>query len=112
MNILKAIILDDLIDFIDFWFHHFPKRIIRYFFDQIYIWDKDLKVKANLRNLTKPLYGDYSIIGYLIAFPYRILRISFGFLIYFFILIFYLIFLLFWLFLPIFLLGYGFFLSK
>jgi hypothetical protein len=112
MDILKALILDEIIDFLDFWFHHFPQRVIRNFFDQIYLWDKNLKVKANLRNLTKPLYGDYTIVGYLIAFPYRVLRIFFGLLIYFFIFIFYLFFLLAWLFLPIFLLGYGIFLSK
>jgi hypothetical protein len=112
MDILKALILDEIIDFLDFWFHHFPQRVIRNFFDQIYLWDKNLKVKANLRNLTKPLYGDYTIVGYLIAFPYRVLRIFLGLLIYFFIFIFYLFFLLAWLFLPIFLLGYGIFLSK
>jgi len=112
MHILRALILDDLIDFLDFWFHHFPQRIIRNFFDQIYLWDKNLKVKAHLRNLTKPLYGDYTIVGYLIAFPYRVLRIFFGFLIYFFIFVFYLIFLLGWLILPIFLLGYGILLSR
>jgi len=109
MYILKALILDDLIDFLDFWFHHFPQRVIRNFFDQVYLWDKNLKVKANLRNLTKPLYGDYTLIGYTIAFPYRIFRIFLGLSVYFFIFIFYLIFLLVWLFLPIFLLGYGIF---
>jgi hypothetical protein len=86
--------------------------VIRSFFDQIYHWDKTLKFKAHLRNLTKPLYGDYTLIGYLVAFPYRVLRIFFGLLIYFFIFIFYLIFLLAWLFLPIFLLGYGILFSK
>jgi len=112
MDILRALILDSLIDFLDFWFYHSPQRMIRSFFDQIYIWDKNLKVRANLRNINKPLYGDYSVIGYFIAFPYRVLRIFFGFFIYFFIFIFYLIFLLVWISLPIFLLGYGIFLSK
>jgi hypothetical protein len=112
MDILKALILDDLIDLLDFWFHHFPQRIIRNFSDQIYLWDKSLKVKSNLRNLAKPLYGDYSMVGYLIAFPYRILRIFFGMIVYFFIFIFYLVFLFSWLFLPIFLLGYGILFSK
>jgi hypothetical protein len=112
MDILRALILDEIIDFLDFWFHHFPQGVIRSFFDQIYHWDKTLKFKAHLRNLTKPLYGDYTLIGYLIAFPYRVLRIFFALLIYFFIFIFYLFFLLAWLFLPIFLLGYGFLFSK
>lgn len=112
MDILKVLILDDLIDFLDFWFHHFPKKIIRNFFDQIYLWDKHLKVKANLRNLTKPLFGDYSIIGHAIAFPYRIIRIIFGFFIYLFIFIFYFLFLLLWVVTPVFLLGYGILFSK
>jgi hypothetical protein len=112
MDILRALILDDIIDFLDFWFYHFPQRIIRNFFDQVYLWDKNLKVKANLRNLTKPLYGEYTIIGYLITFPYRFFKIFVGLLIYFLIFIFYLIFLFFWFFLPIFLLGYGIFFSK
>ncbi|GIW67254.1 MAG: hypothetical protein KatS3mg096_122 [Candidatus Parcubacteria bacterium] len=112
MNILRALILDDLIEFLDFWFHHFPQRTIRHFFDQVYLIDKNLKVKANLRNLTKPLYGDHTIIGYLIAFPYRVLRIFFGLVIYFFIFLLYLFFVIFWVFLPIFLLGYGILLAK
>jgi len=112
MDILRALILDDLIEFLDFWFHHFPKRIIRHFFDQIYIWDKTLKVKANLRNITKPLYGDHTIIGHLIAFPYRITRIIFGFLTYLFIFISYFIFLLLWLTGPILILSYGILFSK
>jgi len=112
MNLIRALILDDLIEFLDFWFYHFPKRIVRHFFDQIYLWDKTLKVKANLRNITKPLYGDYTIIGYVIALPYRLIRIFFGFLIYFFIFLFYLAFLLFWLAGPILLLIYGVLFSK
>lgn len=106
-NILKALILDDLIEFVDFWFLHFPRNLIRNYFDQIYSFDVVLKLRANLRNITKPLYGDYSLVGYCIAFPYRVFRIIFALIFYFFIGIFYCIFLIFWLILPIFLLSYG-----
>jgi hypothetical protein len=108
MNFLKALILDDLIEFLDFWFYHFPKRIIRHFFDRIYVLDNDLKVKANLRNLSKPLYGDYTIIGRILALPYRLIKIFLGFVVYFMLLVFYLLFLLLWLTGPFFILSYGF----
>jgi hypothetical protein len=108
MNILRALILDDLIDFLDFWFYHSPKKIIRNFFDQIYFFDKNLKVTTNLRNFNKPLYGDYTFIGYLIAIPYRFIKIIFGFIFYLLIFLIYLAFILIWIFLPIFLLIYGF----
>lgn len=112
MNILRALILDDLIEFLDFWFHHFPQRVIRHFFDQIYLWDKNLRVKSNLRNLTKPLYGDYTIIGYLIALPYRVFRIFFGLLVYLLIFLFYCLFIILWVILPIYLISYGILLAK
>lgn len=112
MNFLKALILDDLIDFLDFWFHHLPKRIIRHYSDILYSFDKYLGFKANLRNITKPLYGDYSIIGYLIAFPYRIIKIFFGLLFYGATFFLYLIIISIILFLPIFLISYGIIFSK
>ncbi len=107
MSFLKALILEDLIDFADFWFHHLPKRIIRNYFDTLYSFDKYLGFKANLRNLTKPLYGDYSIVGYFIAFPYRLIRIFFSFIFYFALFLIYIFFVLIILFLPIFLAIYG-----
>ena len=112
INILKILILDDLITFIDFWFFHFPKILIRNYFNQIYSFDQSLKLKSNLRNITKPLYGDYSIIGYFISFPYRILRVFLAFLFYLFLAIFYIIFLLAWVGFPIFLILHGILLSK
>lgn len=112
LNILKILILDDLLRFLDFWYIHFPRRTIRHYFDQIYFLDRFLKLKANLRNISKPLYGDYTFVGYIIAIPYRIFRIIFGFIIYFFLGIFYLVLFLFWLILPFFLLFYGFLFSK
>ncbi len=112
LKILKVLIIDDLKEFLDFWFLHFPQNWIRSYFDQIYKFDQVLKLKANLRNITKPLYGDYTLIGYAIAFPYRVLRIIFASIFYFFLGLFYSFFLLIWLILPIFLLVYGILLSK
>ena len=111
MNILKALILDDLIEFLDFWFFHFPKSLIRNYFDKIYSFDQILKLKPNLRNLTKPLYGDYTLVGYFIALPYRVLRIILAVIFYFLVAIVYLIFLVIWLFSPLFLI-YGILFSK
>ncbi|GIW65141.1 MAG: hypothetical protein KatS3mg093_120 [Candidatus Parcubacteria bacterium] len=107
MTFLRIILLDDLIDFIDFWFHHFPKRIVRNFFDLLYYLDKFLGLKANLRNITKPFFRDFSVIGYAIALPFRLFRIFIGGIIYFFIAVIYLVFIIIWLLLPIFLLSYG-----
>ncbi len=111
-DILKVLILDDLLEFLDFWFLHFPKILIRNYFNQIYSFDQILKLKANLRNLTKPLYGDYTFIGYFFAFPYRIFRVAFSLFFYFLIAIFYLFFLVLWLILPFFLILYGVLFSK
>lgn len=107
MTFLKVILLDDLIDFLDFWFHHFPRRIIRLFFDFVYYADKFFAVRANIRNFTKPLFGDYSIIGYAITFVYRSLKIVSGCSLYFFVFCGYFIFIIGWLLLPIILLTYG-----
>jgi hypothetical protein len=107
MIFLKIIFLDDLIDFIDFWFHHFPRRITRSFFDFIYYLDKFFGLKANLRNLTQPLFRDFSIVGYAIAFSYRLIKVFTSGIIYLFVALLYLIFLILWIFLPIFLLIYG-----
>lgn len=111
-TIIKILIVDDIINFLDFWFHHFPKRIIRDYFDKIYIFEGIFRVRSNLRNITKPLYGDYTLIGYLIAVPYRFLRIIFGLFFYGFVLFFYIVFLLIWIFLPLILLINGFLLEK
>ncbi len=112
MNILKALILDDLIDFVDFWFNHLPRRVIRHYFDNIYSFEKYIGLRTNLRNISKPLYGDYTFIGYCIAFPYRIIRITFGFIFYILLAFIYLLIILGILFLPIFLLSYGVIFSK
>lgn len=112
INILKFLILDDLLEFLDFWFLHFPKNLVRNFFDQVYDFDRVLKFKANIRNITKPLYGDYTFLGYAIALPYRMIMITFALIVYFLLAIFYFIFLIFWLSLPFFLLSYGILFSK
>ncbi len=112
LHVLKALFFDDLLEFLDFYFFHFPRNLVRDFFDQVYSFDKTLKFKANLRNLTKPLYGDNTFLGYVFAFPYRLLRISLALIFFFVLALFYLIFLFLWLILPFALLGYGFFLSK
>lgn len=108
MNFLKVIFLDDLIDFLDFWFYHFPQRMIRSFFDFVYYTDKFFTLRANIRNFTKPLFGDYSPIGYVISFIYRSFKIITGCLIYFLVFCGYCIFIISWLLLPVFLLIYGF----
>jgi hypothetical protein len=112
MGFLKALFLDDLIDFLDFWFHHLPRRILRHYFDTLHSFEREFAFKANLRNLTKPLYGDYTVIGYLIAFPYRVIRIILSLLFALFLSFFYLIFILVILLLPIFLISYGVIFSK
>lgn len=103
MKILKALILDDLIDFLDFYFHHFPQKILRKYFDNIYSWESSIKLRANLRNFFKPLYGDYSVLGRVIGLVYRTISILFGTIFYSLLFLVYLFFVLIWLGLPIFL---------
>jgi hypothetical protein len=112
MNIIKALFLDELIEFFDFWFHHLPKRIIRNYFDTVYSFEGNLKFRTNLRNIFKPLYGDYTIIGRIISFTYRIIKIIFALFFYLFLALIYLIILIFTLLLPFFFLIYGNILSK
>ncbi|MCS7200625.1 MAG: hypothetical protein NZ822_00500 [Patescibacteria group bacterium] len=107
MIFLKILILDDLIEFIDFWFHHFPQKTIRSFFDFVYLTDRYLNFRPNLRNITKPLFGDFSLVGYAIALPYRLIKLILGFIFYLAVALLYLLFLGLWLLLPIFLLFYG-----
>ena len=44
--------------------------------------DRTLAFKITLRNIFKPLYGDYSFAGHLIAFPFRIVRLFVSGLVY------------------------------
>lgn len=112
INILRIIILDELIEFFDFWYLHFPKNLIRNYSDRFYSLDKVLGFRSNLRNISKPLFQDYTLIGYILAFIYRILIIVFSSIIYSLLFIVYVIFLLIWLILPFSLIIYGVLFSK
>ena len=108
MNILRILILNDLIEFLDFWFKHKPRSFIKNFFNTIYHLERLIALRANLRNINKPLYGDYTLLGYAIALPYRLASILLGLFLYFILFSFYLIIIILWLSLPLVLLGYGF----
>jgi len=49
--------------------------------------DRIFAVKISLRYLFHPLYQDYSVIGYILGFIFRLIRIFIGSIIYFLILI-------------------------
>ena len=108
LTIIKIIFLKDLQRFLDFWFIHGPKQIVRFFFDAFYVWDKTISFRATFRNFFVPLYGDHTILGHIIAFIYRLIILSLATFILIFIALFFISFLIIWSLFPFLIFFYGF----
>ncbi len=70
--------------------------------------DQTLAVRVTLLNLDQPLYGDYTMMGRVLGFMFRIFRLLAGFVLYGIFIVLGLFVYLFWALLPVFILLYAF----
>lgn len=90
--------------FVDFWQHWYIgsfKIAGHILFSLLEKIDRRIALKITLKNFFQPLYQDRSIIGYLLGFIFRTIRLFFGGIIYLFIIILVLSIYLFWLVIPL-----------
>jgi len=69
--------------------------------------DRRVALRITLKNLCKPLYQDYTIIGYTMGFIFRFWRLVFGSVIYFFVLLVFIATYLAWAAIPIYIIYRG-----
>ncbi|MCL5257964.1 MAG: hypothetical protein M1505_01915 [Patescibacteria group bacterium] len=100
-QVLGQSLLNDIVDFLQFYFITNLKKISRSFFDQLDRAERQFGFKANLKNFWRPLFSDYSLPGYVFAVPFRLILIGLGLVVILFWLILYSLILLVYLFLPV-----------
>ena len=92
-----------IIEFFKHWYIHSFYILGNFVISLLVKLDRVFAVKISIRYLFHPLYQDYTLIGYILGFIFRLIRIFAGSLVYFLILIIagagYLV----WLLIPIFL---------
>ena len=62
--------------FFDHWYRGSARRYSNFVMNQFEWLDRFLAIRITARNLLSPLYGDYSVIGYVFGFVFRLLRIA------------------------------------
>ncbi len=66
------------LDFVYWWAVQFPKRIFTVLKNFLLLVNNELSVGLTLRLLFTPLFGDYTVIGRVIGFIYRSVKLFFG----------------------------------
>lgn len=64
-----------VVEFLRHWYVKSFKTYSNFVFDQLQKMDRTLAWRVNVRYLFQPLYKDYSIIGYVLGFILRIVRL-------------------------------------
>ena len=62
-------------EFFRHWYIASAKRYFNFALDRLARADRVLAWRITARHLFKPLYGDYSVIGYVFGFVFRVLRL-------------------------------------
>ena len=91
-----------IFDFLRHWYVKSVKIYSNFVLDQLQKIDRVLAWRVNAKNMFQPLYKDYSIIGYIMGFILRFLRLIGTGLIYVFVFVFAVLVYLIWLAIPIF----------
>ncbi len=63
-------------DFLRHWYWESARVYFNFVLDQFHNLDRFLAFRITLRHLFEPLYGDYSLVGRLLGFPLRIMRLA------------------------------------
>ena len=90
-----------LLDYLRWYFVFIPKYLLNLLYRYINYIDNKLAITVMTSYFLTPLFGDKTIIGFLLGFVFRLLRIIFGLLVLFVFLINYLIILIFWVVAPL-----------
>jgi sensor histidine kinase YesM len=69
LKLAEIFFLEDLYFFLDYWFNHLLKNVLRKTIEYIYFLDHDLGFRRNLRNLFSPLIFEKGILSFLIGRP-------------------------------------------
>ncbi len=92
-----------IIEFLRHWYVESVRIYFNFVLNQLQAIDYSFAWKITLKNLFKPLYKDYSVIGYVLGFIFRVLRLFVSTIIYGFIFVFAAAVYVAWLALPVFL---------
>lgn len=87
-------------DFFRHWYSAGSRALFANMIDRFERVDRVVALKVTYRFLFEPLYGDYSIIGYIFGFIFRFIRLVGGALIYVVIFSLYLAVYIIWIFIP------------
>jgi len=86
LKLADIFFLEDLYLFLDYWFNHLPKNVLRKTVEYIYFLDHDLGFRRNLRNLFNPIFFEKGMLSFFIGRPlgfiYRFFLIFFLSLLY------------------------------
>jgi hypothetical protein len=82
-------LINDILNFLIFWFINGSRRLWNNFSNQIQSLEQTFGIRANFKRFFAPLYGDYSLPGYVFAIPWRLLLMTVGIILVLFITIFY-----------------------
>lgn len=64
--------------FLEHWYVKSARLYFNFIVNQLERIDRFFAWRITLRNLFQPLYGDYSVIGYVLGFVIRVIRLGFG----------------------------------
>lgn len=98
-----------LVDFFHHWYVDGPRYFAHGFISFLERLDQTLAIRITFRYLFQPLYKDYTIIGRILGFIFRSIRIAIGLAVYLFFSIVFIVFYLAWVSVPpvILFLAYG-----
>jgi hypothetical protein len=96
-----------IFDFLRHWYWGGFLTISRWLINALELFDRYFALRITLKNLFKPLYQDYTLIGYTLGFVFRFWRLFSGSIVYFFIIIFFAALFLFWAGIPIYIIYRG-----
>ncbi len=68
--------------FLGHWYVKSARIYSNFVLNQLERLDRLLAWRITLRNLFQPLYGDFSLIGYVLGFCFRVVRLIFGSIVY------------------------------
>lgn len=64
------------------WYVHGSRRLAHYFISTLEAMDRNLAVKVTLKHFFEPLYKDYTPIGRILGFFFRLGRLAIGLVVY------------------------------
>ncbi len=76
-------LIDRIAEFLTHWYVGSSRTYWHFVMNRLEGLDRSLAWKITLKNLFSPLYGDYTVLGYILGFIFRLGRLLLGSVIYF-----------------------------